>query len=111
MTRGEIAQALFVFSTKGFAIVTVKITDNETQDVIWRTFNLYYKPAIYTSLENYIADYIDRVTMQDYTDYTISITPRFDPPDDEYQDEPEDNWHEIMDDGRSRYRTRVERSK
>ena len=108
MDRGEIAQALFVFSNMGYSIITMKVIDKKTQDVVWRTFDLNYKPQIYTSLENYVADVIDKVTLTDYDAYTIVFTPGFNPPEDEYQDE---GWDEILDDARDRYKTRIERSK
>jgi len=106
MERGEISQALFVFSYMGYSIITLKIIDKRTQDIIYRTFDLNYKPRHVTSLENYIADVIDSLTYNDHDDYTIIFSPGYDIPCDD-----EDDWSDILDDARDRYRTRVERSK
>ena len=108
MERGEIAQALFVFSNLGYTIITARVTDKRTNDIVWRTFDLNYKPRYYSSLENYVADWLDKVTLQDYDNYSVLFTPGFNPPDEDNDDE---DWSDILDDARDRYKTRVERSK
>ena len=106
MTREEIAQAVFVFTHMDCTIITVKVEDKATQDSIYRTFDLA-TPFPATAVDH-IKYWMDAVTISDYDNYLISILHGYKIPDD--TDEA-DNWDEMLDDVRSRYRTRVERSK
>ena len=119
MTREEITQAVFVFTRMDCTIITVKVEDKATKEGIYRTFDLYYKPHYHASIEEYIGCWMDKVTMTDYDNYLISMSPGYNIPDDTDLMVPDlimgyeegDGWDEMLDDVRSRYRTRVERSK
>ena len=108
MTREEIAQAVFVFTRMDCTIITVKVEDKATKESIHHVFDLSRKTLYHASVVDYIKSWMDRVTMSDYDNYLISILHGYKIPDD--TDEA-DNWDELLDDVRSRYRTRVERSK
>jgi hypothetical protein len=77
MTRESIEELVLEFIIKGKEYITVEIEDDDTDDKIEQTFQLYYKVRGVVPVADQIMGWIEKVTLKNYDRYRVTFSDRY----------------------------------